>query len=571
MGTELKPWRLKFDAHSSIESIQNLGYSRVMSELLAHRNLCTQEEISRFLQPKLKSLSDPFMLPAMQAAVDRILAAAQAGEKVAIFGDYDVDGVTSVSFLVKLLEAYNIDVCWGIPRRQGETYGLNQETLERAFYSKGEDFSLMIAVDCATNSYEEIESLYQNGVETIVIDHHEVSETRRSKGLIALVNPKVDKDNEFDYLCTVGLIFKLGHALLKQSPIENINLKDYLDLVAMGTIADMSPLIGDNRILAVQGFEQLKKTKHLGMSSLIKLSKIDHLQFEDIGYKLSPKINSAGRMYVADTAVEMVLSSNNQEAFAKAELLHNYNEERKICEAGIVEQARQMYEESQEMKAQSVIVLGSSDWNSGVIGIVASRLSMQYQKPCFIIAFEPDGIGKGSGRSVGDVSLIDSIAACQDSLIDGGGHKMAAGIRLKIQDLAKFRQQFHDYVYTQQQSTALLLQSKIDVEVQLSELTLDFLDEYEQLNPFGIGNPKPQFLARRLYNASPERWLKDGQHLKLSLTQDNFQGKIDAIYFNAGREHITSGPWDIAFNVSRNTFRNRNYLQLVVQKMWASE
>lgn len=571
MSSQLKPWRLKFDAHSSVESIQSLGYTRVMSELLAHRNLCTQEDISRFLQPKLKSLSDPFLLPAMQEAVDRILAAAQAGEKVAIFGDYDVDGVTSVSFLVRILEAYGIDVCWGIPRRQGETYGLNQETLERAFYSKGEQFSLMIAVDCATNAYDEIEDLYQRGIETIVIDHHEVSDTRCSQGLVALVNPKVDETNEFDYLCTVGLIFKLGHALLKQSPTENINLKDYLDLVTMGTIADMSPLIGDNRILAVQGFEQLKKTKHLGLRSLMKLSMIETLQFEDIGYKLSPKINSAGRLYVADTAVEMVLSTENAEAFTKAELLHNYNEERKICEAGIVEQARQMYESSQDMKQQAVIVLGSPEWNSGVIGIVASRLSMQYQKPCFVIAFEADGIGKGSGRSVGDISLIESIAACQDNLIDGGGHKMAAGIRLKIEDLDKFRTQFHEYVFSQQQSTELLLQAKIDVEVKLSELTLDFLDEYEQLNPFGVGNAKPLFIARKLYNAVPERWLKDGQHLKLSLTQNDYDGKLDAIYFNAGREHITSGPWDIAFHVSRNTFRNRNYLQLIVHKMWASE
>ncbi len=521
-------------------------------------------EMERFLHPKLKLLKDPFLLPEMDAAVTRILEAIDEGQEVCVYGDYDVDGITSVTLLTTVLKAYGLSVRSFIPRRGPEGYGLNTAALERCM-REGCKPDLLITVDCGTASLDEIAALSAEGVEVIVVDHHEMSPAGRPD-CVALINPKCagQSDEHFDYLCAAGVVFKLAHGLLKTRPIEGFDLRDYLDLVALATIADIVPLIEENRLLVRHGLKRMARSHHPGIKALVEIAQIKApLTSADVGFRIGPRINAAGRMDRPEDALAMLTTQDEGEAERLAGLLDAHNRARQAEEMRIHKEAVQHFETGVD-PSDPVIVLGSRDWHPGVVGIVASRMMRRYHKPTFIIAIDEQGVGKGSGRSIRGLSLMDAINANRDLLIAGGGHAMAAGISVEENKIELFREAFAEYVAKHVSEEDRMPRLHIDAEIGLGELSLEFLSSYELLQPFGAANPEPLFMSSGVQLTDPPRELKN-HHLKLSLQQDGH--RQEAMFFGAGQRDLPSWqePWDIAYTIHRNTFRGRTSLQMIIQ------
>ncbi|MGB1937207.1 MAG: single-stranded-DNA-specific exonuclease RecJ [Akkermansiaceae bacterium] len=522
------------------------------------------DEMEHFLHPRLKLLKDPFLLPDMEAAVSRILQAVDEGQEVCVYGDYDVDGISSVTLLSTVLRAYGLNVRSFIPRRGPEGYGLNPAALERCM-REGNKPDLLITVDCGTASIEEIAALKAQGVDVIVADHHEMSPAGRPD-CVALVNPKcaAQFQETFDYLCAAGVVFKLAHGLLKTRPLDDFDLKDYLDMVALATIADIVPLIDENRLLVRHGLQRMAQSCHPGIRALVGLAQIKGpLTSADVGFRIGPRINAAGRMDRPEDALEMLSTRDEEEAQKLAALLDAHNRARQEEEMRIHKEAVERFETDFD-PSDPVIVLGSRDWHPGVVGIVASRMMRRYHKPTFIIAIDEQGVGKGSGRSIHGLSLMDAINANRNLLIAGGGHAMAAGISVEENNIDAFRQSFAEYVSNHLSEEDLIPRLNIDAEIELCELSLEFLGSYELLQPFGAANPEPLFMSSGVQLTDPPRELKN-HHLKLSLQQDGHWQ--EAMFFGAGQRDLPSWkePWDIAYTIQRNTFRGRTSLQMIIQ------
>ena len=519
------------------------------------------KKMDQFLYPKLNSLKNPFLLPDMQKAVDRLFQAIDAGEKICVYGDYDVDGITSVTLMTEILESYGGKVSYFIPRRGPEGYGLNEAAVKRCMQECGKP-DLLITVDCGTGSLKEIEQLQKDGVDVIVVDHHEIPSQGKPQ-CVAVVNPKCSDGEHcpFDYLCAAGVVFKLSHALLKTRKITGFDLKDYLDLVAMATVADIVPLVEENRLLVRHGLRIMESTRHPGVRALMDAAQVKGpLTSADVGFRIGPRINAAGRMDRPEDALATLKARTKEEAERWASRLDSHNRERQKEELKINQSAMDQVEKTH--KDDPVIVIGSRDWHPGVVGIVASRLMRRFHKPAFVIAIDKDGMGKGSGRSIGGVSLMQAINANRDCLEAGGGHAMAAGISVHEDSIDTFRDGFSKFVQENVSEEDRLPRLYIDVEIEFSMLSLDFLDSYELLQPFGQGNPQPVFMSRNVYLTAPPRELKN-HHLKLSMKQGDCWR--DAMFFGAAERELPPQPWDIAFTINRNVFRNQTNLQIVIQ------
>ena len=557
-------WILKGIPEGFSEEEDRSGLPMILRLLLAQRGYMGEEEIEGFLHPRLRDLSDPFLLPDMSVAVERIFRSIDEHQEIAIFGDYDVDGITSVTVLKKALEGYGVKTRSFIPVRGEEGYGLSDAAIERCF-SEGPLPDLLITVDCGTASGPEIEQLMSRGVDVIVVDHHEVSEQGRPDAL-AVVNPKLGDD--FGYLCAAGVVFKLAHALLKTRPLEDVDLKDFLDLVAVATVADIVPLIGENRLLVRHGLRRLPKTLNHGLRALMQVAGVgDRATSADVGFRIGPRINAAGRMDCPEDALSMLSTDSRGVAAELAEQLDDYNRKRQKHELQIVNEAMEQLEDY-DPKEDPVIVLGSRDWHPGVVGIVASRLMRRFYKAAFVVAIDQEGMGKGSGRSIAGVSLIEAIASCRDVLEAGGGHHMAAGISVHEDQLDAFRERFGQYVKENVSEEELLPRLVIDAEVPFEQLSLDFLASYELLQPFGSENPQPIFLSREIWPTAAPRHLKN-KHLKLFLKQGVHEH--DAIFFGGAENELPEPPWDMAFTIDRNVFRGRTSLQLTVRELRSSQ
>ncbi len=538
------------------------GIPEILVRMMCQRGVKTSA-MKRFLQPRLQDLQNPFLLPDMQAAVDRILTAVEKDEKVCVYGDYDVDGITSVTLLTRVLTAYGINTRSFIPRRGSEGYGLNEASLTRCM-AEGDKPDLLVTVDCGTASLLEIESLMNDGVDVIVVDHHEAPPEGKPN-CIAVVNPKCavsEGGPSFDYLCAAGVVFKLSHALLKTQMVEGFELKEYLDLVALATVADIVPLVNENRLLVRHGLKFLANTKNEGLRALMEVAQVTGpLTSADVGFRIGPRINAAGRMDQPEDALAMLITTDPDEAEALADTLDGHNKDRQAEELRIHKEALQKLETECD-PTDPVIVLGSRDWHPGVVGIVASRMMRRFHKPAFIIAIDDQGIGKGSGRSIAGVSLMDAINANRSVLDAGGGHAMAAGISVHEDKIELFRKGFADFVTTNVSAEDRLPRLHLDAEIDFPELSLDFLKSYELLQPFGSANPEPLFLTREVWLTESPQELKN-HHLKLSLKQKECWK--NAMFFGAGQRELPEQPWDIAFTINRNVFRGRTSLQIVIQ------
>ena len=538
-------------------------FPEILRYLVRQRGFCADEGMEAFLRPKLKDLKSPFLLPDVTLAVERIFLAVDRGEKVVIYGDYDVDGISSITLMMKILRAYGLEPRPFIPRRGPEGYGLSIAALDRCM-AEGEKPDLLITVDCGTVSVTEVAYLQSMGVEVVIVDHHEPSPNGRPE-CIALVNPKCADD--FTYLCAAGVVFKLGHALLITRP-TGLDLKELLDLVAVATIADIVPLIGENRLLVRHGLKQLSSTRNPGLKALQEITGLSGAATSmDVSFRIGPRINAAGRMDFPEDALATLTTACPQTAAELAGKLDLYNRERQTHEGLIRKKAVEQLSSGFDSEKDPVIVIGSRDWHHGVVGIVASRLMRQFYKPTFVIAIDASGIGKGSGRSIEGISLVEAIRACSDVLISGGGHAMAAGLSINEENMDRFREKFSDYVLSHSTEEARRPRLMYDVEIQFSQLSLDFLASYELLQPFGNSNPQPVFVARGVSQSRPPQYMKNN-HLRLSLRQGYHEQ--DAVFFGGGEYALPDPPWDIAFTIDRNTFRGKTTLQVLIQDIIAS-
>src|SRR4051812_46383126 len=426
------------DANNNISWSEICGLPCIV-ELLKRKRFGCADDVDAFLRPRLRALSDPFLLPNMEAAVARILQAIDRGERIVLFGDYDVDGVTSIALLAEMLRSFGADPELFLPLRMEEGYGLSPESVERCCEQHRPQ--LLIAVDCGTSSLTEIASLKERGVDVIVLDHHEPKSALPD--CIAIVNPKTEPDSAFAYLCSVGIVFKLCHALLKSRPSPDFDLKANLDLVALGTVADIVPLEKENRLLELRGMKELANCPRPGIRKLMQVAAVRApIAAHDIGFRLGPRLNAAGRLSTAEKALRLLLTTDEAEADELAALLDAQIRERQGVERRILGEAQEELAKNFDPAHDAAIVLGSADWHPGVLGIVASRLAREHHRPTILVAFDANGIGKGSGRSIEGLSLVEALALCEAHLEKFGGHEMAAGVAVPVEKFSAFADAF---------------------------------------------------------------------------------------------------------------------------------
>ena len=534
----------------------------LVRKLLAQRGISGRDRALRFLRPRLADLGDPFAMREMDAAVERIFRAADHGEHVCIYGDYDVDGVSSVTLLYSVLRAYGIRTDFFIPVRTREGYGLSEEGMANAIAKCGGKPGLIIAVDCGTSSVDEVSWLQKQGIDVVILDHHEAS-TQGRPPAVAVVNAKLEDDSPFTYLCSAGVVFKLAHAMLKQRRLTDFDLKQHLDVVAIATVADIVPLVDENRLLTRHGLRLMECGGNIGIQALNRVTNLNRRpSASHVSFRIGPRLNAAGRMDSPLDALNLLMTRDTAVAMELAERLEMHNRARQQEEEKIRHEAMEMLAKTFSPQRDSVIVLGSRTWHPGVVGIVASLLMRRYHKPTFVISLDENGIGKGSGRSIPGVSLVQAIHACADTLISGGGHDMAAGLVIHEDNIDAFRERFNQFVQENVDPSKLTPVLKVDAEVTFPELTLDLLDSYELLEPFGNSNPQPIFMSRNVMLTDAPRHLQ-GNHLRLGLRQGTCE--CDAMYFNGGSVKLPDPPWDIAFTIDRNVWRGRTTLSISIQ------
>jgi single-stranded-DNA-specific exonuclease len=537
--------------------LRELQLPAVLAPALARAGVSSVEQAEQFLSPKLRTLSDPFAIAGMKAAVDRILQAIDCREAVVLYGDYDVDGITSVALLARVLREYGLSARSFLPLRVEEGYGLSVDGVERCLTTFSPN--VLIALDCGTSSAERIGMIEHRGVDVIVLDHHTI--TAGPPSCRAFVNPKTGPD--FHYLCTAGLVFKLCHGLLKTRRLPLIDLKDYLDFVALGTVADLVPLIGENRTLVHHGLLRMADSRWIGLRTLANLCGVTApVRPAHVGFRVGPRLNAAGRVGVAEEALELLMTEDLARAKELAESLDRQNRARQEVEQRTFEDALSLAEKSFDQGSQSAVVVAAKHWHPGVVGIVASRLARRFHRPSLVIGFGEDGRGKGSGRSIPGFSLVRALEACNTHLDLYGGHEMAAGLSLSYERLDAFAEAFCRFASIELSAELLQPRLAVDNEVSESELNFDLLTSHDRLQPFGIGNAQPVFCLRGVMPTAEPRIVKD-KHRVLRVRQN--RRIFSALQFNSAGAPLPQSPWDIAFVIESNIFRDRIELQLQIE------
>ena len=538
--------------------------SECIARLLSRKGFRCAEEVEDFLRPRLSSLSDPFLLPQMRAAVSRVLAALDQRERIVLFGDYDVDGVTSLALLDEMLRAYAGAPELFLPLRIEEGYGLSRESVERCFEQYQPQ--LLIAVDCGTSSVNEVAVLSKRGVDVIVLDHHEPKS--QLPDCVAIVNPKLTECG-FEDLCSVGVVFKLCHALLKTRPLPGFDLKSKLDLVALGTVADIVPLRGENRLLVQRGSKAIARTSRTGLRKLMQIAGVHPPVLpEDIGYRLGPRLNAAGRLSTAEKSLRLLLTQDEGEAAALAAELDQQNRERQEVEQEIFDAAIERIDGHFDAARDAAIVAGAHGWHPGVLGIVASRIVRKYHRPAIVIGFDENGIGKGSGRSIEGLNLVEALSCCAERLDKFGGHEMAAGLALREENFDLFAEAFRKAAREVLSEEALQPCVRLDHELAFTEIDIDFLRWHEMLQPFGNGNPQPLFLAREVEPVALPRVVNE-KHLIFRLRQGNRHRR--AVFFDGVTNPLPPTPWDIAFRIRADEYDGETLVAMQIEAVRQAE
>lgn len=553
-----KKWKyieLDNEKIKNVEKIKNeYGISNLLAKILVNRNLTKNEDIDLFLKPTRHDFHNPYLMPDMALAVDRIIKAINNKEKILIYGDYDVDGITSITVVKNFLLERGANVTQYIPNRLNEGYGLNKDAIKKI---SEDGVNLIITVDCGISGIEEVDYANSLGLEVIVTDHHEVGEILPNA--IAVVDAK-RKDNTYPFreLAGVGVGFKLIQAIAQRLELEEKEYLKYLDIVCIGTISDIVPLVDENRVIAKLGLKLVEVTKNVGLKALLEASGYKKVDSFTVSFGLAPRINACGRMGKEKEALNLFLTQDENEAKEIALRLNEYNKERQDIEKNIYEDAVNKIEKSETNK--QVLVLGSENWHHGVIGIVASKITDLYFKPSILICFEEDE-GKGSGRSVPGFDLHEALMNCNTYLEKFGGHSMAVGVTLKKENFEKFKEEFEKYAQNSNICDIIPI-IKIDEEITLEDINIKAVEELNMLEPFGEANKMPLFMYKNLKIHSI-RTLSEGKHIKLTLKDNNFY--IDSIGFNLGHfaeEYQIGDKVDIVGSLEINRFNGRESVQI---------
>lgn len=542
---------------------RELGVSILLAQCLINRGHRDIEEAKRFLKPKLKDLAHPLEVPNMDQAIERLFDARDAGEKIVIFGDYDVDGVTSTALLIEVLEEFGWDISSYLPHRMNEGYGLSLTAVENCL-SKFSP-SVFLAVDCGSTAGETIDYLNGKGVDVIVLDHHQIASPPPKA--IALVNPQVN-GGLYCEMSSVGLAFKMAHAVIMRCRERNqppsshdYDLKPLLDLVALGTVADLVPLIRENRIMVTSGLNRLNQTRRAGLLALMEVAQVrDQIGVFEISFQLGPRINASGRLENAMASLNLLLCSDVESAKQQALELDACNRERQQIEKGIADKAISTVRDQFDPDNDFVIVQGSMDWHVGVVGIVASRVLREFYRPTIILGGEGAEL-RGSGRSVEGFDLAEALRECDDLLVRHGGHAMAAGLSIAPENLPAFQERINAFAKQNLTQECLTPVVNLDAVVDLGSMRLEQMEELMKLTPFGAGNVPLQFAVKDVVLQSlPHRMGKDGQHAKFWVTDGEVSNEV--LWWNCGKQELPVGHFDLAFAPQINDYNGRRSIQL---------
>jgi single-stranded-DNA-specific exonuclease len=565
---------LKPDPKNVREIHHCLGCHSITATLLANRNLGCIDDIKCFLSPSFKQLRDPDSLIDMDIAVKRIAKAVFAGEKILIFGDYDVDGITSTVLLFEFLKRTGARVSYHIPHRIEEGYSLKPEHAEK-FFSACNDLSLIITVDCGSNSNEAIAAARKNGIDVIITDHHLVTGTLPDAH--AIVNPKrEDCSSGLSHLAGVGVVFYLIISLRKYLRKKGFwknnpepNLKQMCDLVALGTIADLVPLRDENRVLVKAGLDIMKSGTRLGLKSLAKVCGFFKHVFdsEDIAFRIAPRLNAAGRIEHAESAARLLLSDREDMAVELARFLDELNIQRKEFEQETFQEILHHIDHHPDMLQNKTLVLSSPHWHEGILGIVASKLAEKFFKPTVLISVR-DGFGKGSCRSIPGFDLFSRLCGCSTLLDDFGGHSMAAGLKIPTANIDIFKEDFEKIVAAYLQKDNLIPEITVDCELSFDDISEHLIDEIESLKPFGCENPEPVFLARNIMVSDPQIVGQNHRRMILSQPGGRTQKKIHAIHFNIDPCRQVEGFLKFAiFRLRWNHWNGNKTAQILIEEI----
>lgn len=550
---------------------RGLNYHPSTSAVLVNRHISTPTQARDFLNASLHNLRSPFDLKDMDAAVNRIYKAITAGEKILIFGDYDVDGVTAVVILLNFLRLAGADVSYYIPHRITEGYSIQPMHISR--YIRPHQFDLIITADCGSGSHQAVEAANRFGIDTIITDHHNISED--IPPALAVINPKRhDCHAGLQNLAGVGVAFFLLICLrtrLREAGFWNKrpepNLKEYCDLIALGTVADMVPLIEENRILSKSGLELIKAGRRPGLRALLEASAISDrsLNADDIAFRLAPRLNAAGRMDHAAQAVNLLTAEDSIAAAKTAQTLNLLNRRRQDLEKGILADIQQFIDANPSLHRQRSLVLYNSGWHAGVLGIVASRLMRKYSRPVVLITVQ-DGTGKGSARSPEGINLYDALADCRTFLESFGGHALAAGLQIREEKIVDFQKAFETQIQRTASPESLIPALRIDGELDFAAISDELVDEIELLMPFGIENPEPLFLAGNIKVITSKIVGKSHRRMILGQASGYTTKTFPAIQFNVPEEDAKKIHFDqMVFRLQWNRWNGKKSAQLVVE------
>jgi single-stranded-DNA-specific exonuclease len=563
-----RTWQPRGCDTAALEALAGSGVPKLLARLLANRGIATPEAAAGYLSPTLSTLHDPLLLTGMEGAVDRLCLALARNERVCVHGDYDVDGVTSVALLISFFQAVGLDCFSFIPKRLTEGYGLSSHGVEAAVHGGAR---VLVTVDCGITAVAEAELCREAGIDLIITDHHTPEDTLPAA--CAVINPLQPGCRfPFKSLAGVGVAFHLVIALRARLRAEGRfdqnepDLREYLDLVALGTVADVVPLLGANRVLVSYGLKQLGNSQRPGVQALKSVAGVaGEVGCGAVGFRLAPRINAAGRLEDAALGLELLLTTDQEKAKAIAAALDDSNAERQAIEHSTLEEARAMLAEG-AYRGRKSIVLGSKLWHPGVIGIVASRIAELFHRPVILFALE-EGTGRGSGRSIAKFHLLDAIRSCGQHLIRYGGHSHAAGLSIAEEELERFTLSFDEAAASLLDADALMPTLLYDAELTPREISEDLPLELERMKPFGMGNPEPVFLLRGV-EVRDVRILKGG-HLKLKVTGGG--RSFDAIGFGLADKGVTGGRVDLLFSPGINEWNGKRSLQLTLKDVRIEE
>lgn len=560
-----KKWQIFEPDKNKIEEIKSkYKVNQLLATILANRNILKEEDIRLFLNPTRNDFYNPFLITDMDIAVNRIIKAIENKENITIYGDYDVDGITSITVLKSFFNDIGVETNTYIPNRLIEGYGLNKEAINK-ISKKG--CNLMITVDCGISAIEEIEYANSLGIETIITDHHEAG-NEIPKAIAVIDNKRKDSKYPFRELAGVGVVFKLIQAIGINLKLKEESYLKYLDIVCIGTISDIVPLVDENRVIAKLGLLLVAQTKNIGLRSIINSSGYNKIDSNTISFGVAPRINACGRMGKAEEALELFLSKDKNEVNELTNKLNEHNRKRQETEKAIFENALEKIK-AEHLDENKAIIVGGENWHHGVIGIVSSKITEMYFKPSILLSFEEDGIGKGSGRSIPGFDLHEALMKCSDTIEKFGGHSMAVGITVKKDNLEKFKKEF-EQIAIQSKIDEIIPIINIDAKVDLSDIDKEMVESLKQLEPFGEANKMPVFAFKNL-KIDSIRALSEGKHLKLTLKDNNYI--INAIGFNIGylaNEYRIGDKIDVAGVLEINTFNGVDNLQINIKDIMKS-